>query len=144
MVVDMLPQPAGLLGSSAAGLRGLADALRDLGGTESGRSLIDSAIRMFGNDAAENSRSDRDVVARASHELAVTDLTAELPRIAAPLTVLYASPDASRAGAADRAYASAYAGKKGATLVRVDASGHMIMYDQPARFRAALKAFLAR
>jgi pimeloyl-ACP methyl ester carboxylesterase len=142
MVVDMLPQPAGLLGASASGMRGIASLLRDLGGTESGRSLIDSAIRMFGNDAAENSRSDRDVVARASHELAVTDLTPELSRIAAPLTIVYAAPDPARAAAVERSYRAAYAAKKGAALVRVDGSGHMIMYDRPERFREALKAFL--
>ncbi|HEY0413354.1 MAG TPA: alpha/beta hydrolase [Allosphingosinicella sp.] len=143
MVVDMLPQPAGLLGSTATGMRGLADALRDLGGTEAGRSLIDSAIRLFGDDQAVNTRSDPDVVARATHELAVTDLTPELPRIAAPLTVVYAAADEARRTNADRAYAAAYAGKKGAKLVRVDGSGHMIMYDRPARFRDVLKAFLA-
>jgi pimeloyl-ACP methyl ester carboxylesterase len=142
MVVDMLPQPAGLLGSSAAGMRGLAGLLRDLGGTEGGRSLIDSAIRMFGNDAAENTRSDRDVVARASHELAVSDLTPELPRIAAPLTVVYAAPDPARAAGVERSYRAAYAAKKGARLVRMDGSGHMVMYDRPAQFREALKGFL--
>jgi N-formylmaleamate deformylase len=143
MVVDMLPQPAGLLGGSASGMRGLAGLLRGLGGSESGRGLIDSAIRMFGNDADENGRSDPDVVARATEELAVADLTPELPRIAAPLTVVYAAPDPARASAIGRAYAAAYAGKKGVRLVRVDESGHMIMYDQPARFRSALRAFLA-
>jgi N-formylmaleamate deformylase len=143
MVVDMLPQPAGLLGGSASGMRGLAGLLRGLGGSESGRGLIDSAIRMFGNDSAENSRSDPGVVARATEELAVADLTPELPRIAAPLTVVYAAPDPARGPAIARSYAAAYAGKKGVRLVRVDESGHMVMYDQPARFRAALRAFLA-
>jgi pimeloyl-ACP methyl ester carboxylesterase len=143
LVVDMLPQPAGLLGGSASGMRGLAGLLGGLGATESGRSLIDSAIRMFGNDRAENSRSDPDVVARATRELAVTDLTPELPRIATPLTVVYAVPDAARSAAIARAYAAAYSGKKGVRLVRVEESGHMIMYDQPAPFRSALRAFLA-
>jgi pimeloyl-ACP methyl ester carboxylesterase len=143
MVVDMLPQPAGLLGSTAAGMRGLAGLLRDLGGTDGGRGLIDSAIRLFGNDAAENTRSDPDVVARATQELATTDLTRELPGIFAPLTVVYAVPDPNRRAAVDRAYGQAYAGKKGAKLVSIDGSGHMVMYDQPGRFRAALKAFLA-
>ena len=143
MVVDMLPQPAGLLGSSADGVRGLADALKDLGASESGRSLIQSAIRMFGNAEAQEKGSDPDVVARATHELAVTDLTRELPKIAAPLTVVYAAPDAHRRAAADRSYAAAYKARAGAKLVRIDDSGHMIMYDQPARFRATLKAFLA-
>lgn len=143
MVVDMLPQPAGLLGSSAAGMRGLSGLLRDLGASEGGRSLIDSAIRLFGNEPSEHGRSDPGVVARATDELAVTDLTGELPLIAAPLTVVYAALDRYRAPAADRLYRAAYAGKKGVKLVRIDSSGHMVMYDQPARFRAALKTFLA-
>jgi N-formylmaleamate deformylase len=140
MVVDMLPQPAGILGGDAAGMRGLADSLRDLSETPGGRRLVESAIRLFGNPEGG---ADPDVTARATHELALTDLTAELPRIAAPLTVVYASLDPSRRAADDRRYRSAYAGKRGVKLVRVDDSGHMIMYDQPARFGAELRAFLA-
>lgn len=141
MVVDMLPQPAGLLGGSAAEMRGLADTLRDLSSTPEGRGLVESAIRLFGGPQAAN-RSDPDVVARATHELAVTDLTSELPRIAAPLTVVYAVIDPSRRVSTDRAYASAYAPRRGTRLVRIDDSGHMIMHEQPTKFRAALRAFL--
>ncbi|MEA3053792.1 MAG: hypothetical protein QOG72_2695 [Sphingomonadales bacterium] len=140
MVVDMLPQPAGILGGDAVGIRGLADGLRDLSSTPGGRRLVESAIRLFGNP---ESGADPDVTARATHELALTDLTPELPRIAAPLTVLYASLDPSRRAADDSRYRRAYRGKPGAKLVRIDGSGHMIMYDQPARFRTELKAFLA-
>jgi pimeloyl-ACP methyl ester carboxylesterase len=140
MVVDMLPQPAGIIGGDAAGMRGLADTLRDLSATPGGRRLVESAIRLFGNP---ESNADPDVTARATHELALTDLTPELPRIAAPLTVLYASLDPSRRAADDARYRAAYRGKRGAKLVRVDNSGHMIMYEQPTRFRSELKAFLA-
>jgi pimeloyl-ACP methyl ester carboxylesterase len=140
MVVDMLPQPAGIIGGDAVGIRGLADSLRDLSATPGGRRLVESAIRLFGNP---ESGADPDVTARATHELALTDLTPELPRIAAPLTVVYASLDPSRRIADDARYRAAYRGKRGAKLVRIDQSGHMIMYDQPARFRAELKAFLA-
>lgn len=141
MVVDMLPQPAGIVGGDAAGMRGLADSLRDLSASPGGRRLVESAIRLFGNP---DSDADPDVTARATHELALTDLTPELPRIAAPLTVVYASLDPSRRASDDARYRSAYRAKRGARLVRVDDSGHMIMYDQPARFRSELKAFLAR
>jgi N-formylmaleamate deformylase len=134
MVVDMLPQPAGILGGDAAGMRGLADSLRDLSASPGGRRLVESAIRLFGNP---------DVTARATHELALTDLTPELPRIAAPMTIVYASLDPGRRASDDSRYRAAYRAKRGARLVRVDNSGHMIMYDQPARFRAELKAFLA-
>jgi N-formylmaleamate deformylase len=139
MVVDMLPQPAGLLGGDAAGMRGLADTLRDLSATPGGKSLVESAIRLFGNPEGG---ADPDVTARATHELALTDLTAELPRIAAPLMVVYASLDPSRRASDDARYRAAYRGKPGAKLVRIDDSGHMIMYDQPAKFRDSLKAFL--
>lgn len=141
MVVDMLPQPSGLVGSDAAGVRGLAQSLRDLTAGPGGRALVASLIDMFGNSDA-GGRSDPDVVARAMHELANTDLTAELPRIRAPLTIVYAS-DAETRAATDRTYAAAYRQRPGAKLVRVDNSGHMIMYDQPAKFRAALRAFLS-
>jgi len=141
MVVDMLPQPAGIVGGDAAGMRGLADSLRDLSATPGGRRLVESAIRLFGNP---DGGADPDVTARAAHELALMDLSAELPRIAAPLTVVYGSLDPSRRSADDSRYRAAYARKRGARLVRIDNSGHMIMYDQPARFRTELRDFLAR
>jgi pimeloyl-ACP methyl ester carboxylesterase len=142
MVVDMLPQPAELLGTSAGGIKGFADMLGDLSGTPFGRTLIDSAIRAFGNDSIDNLKSDPDVVARAAHELALTDLTPGLPGIRAPLTVLYASPDPSLGPAADSVYREAYAGDPAARLFRIDGSGHMIMADQPRRFAEELRKFL--
>jgi pimeloyl-ACP methyl ester carboxylesterase len=144
MVVDMTPQPAAFIGSSATDVRGLADALQGLTATPGGRRLVESAMEMFGGPQVSDRRSDTDVVARATHELAVTDLTLELPRIRAPLTVVYAVPNAESRGAIQASYEAAYRPKGDAKLVRVDASGHMIMFDQPAKFRAALKAFLAR
>jgi N-formylmaleamate deformylase len=143
MVVDMLPQPVGLLGGRAADLKGLAGLLRGLGSTQEGRGIIDSAIRLFGDDQAVNTNSDKDVVARAAEELAETDLTPELPRIRAPLTVVYAVANSAYAAETDRSYAAAYAAAPAARLVRIDRSGHMIMRDQPGRFRTALQAFLS-
>jgi pimeloyl-ACP methyl ester carboxylesterase len=139
----MLPEPAELLGASAGGIRGFADTLRDLSGTAFGRALVDSAIRAFADDSVETLKSDPNVVARAAHELALTDLTPELPRIRAPLTVLYASPDPDLGAAADSVYREAYAGDPSARLVRIDGSGHMIMAEQPRRFAQELKVFLA-
>jgi pimeloyl-ACP methyl ester carboxylesterase len=144
MVVDMLPQPAGLVGSDSTRVRGLADSLRGLSATPNGRRLVESVIGMFARDQAAASSSDADVVARATHELALTDLTPLLPRIAAPLTVLYASPDPARQARFDTTYRSAYASKRGAKLVRIDNSGHMIMYDQPRAFHEAVRSFLSR
>jgi pimeloyl-ACP methyl ester carboxylesterase len=145
MVVDMLPQPAGLVGSSASGVRGIAESLRGISATPGGRRLVESVIGMFSGSAKVDSRSDPDVVARATHELALTDLTPELPKITAPLTVVYATPARSDyVDPADitRQYRLAYAGARTAKLVPIANSGHMIMYEQPRAFYAALKDFL--
>jgi pimeloyl-ACP methyl ester carboxylesterase len=142
MAVDILPQPAGLLGARTADLKGIAGLLRGLGSTQEGRGLIDSAIRLFGDDQAVNTKSDPDVVARATQELAITDLTPELPRIRAPLTILYAVADPAFAASTDRTYAEAYAAAPAARLVRIERSGHMIMRDQAGRFAEALRRFL--
>jgi pimeloyl-ACP methyl ester carboxylesterase len=144
MAVDILPQPAGLIGASAGDMRGLTGALRSLGIEEQGRGLFLGAIRLFGGPSPGDARSDPDVVARSAQELALADLTPELRRIRAPLTIVYAAPLPSLARAVDRAFADAYAPARGARLVRIDGSGHMVMHDQPARFAEALKAFLAR
>jgi N-formylmaleamate deformylase len=141
MVVDMYPQPSGLVGSSSQQLRGLADGLRDIAATPTGRQLLGSLIRNFGTNGSGGD-SDPDVVARALHELSTLDLTADLPRIAAPMTVVYANPDARSHARTDAAFASAYAQARGTELVRIDGSSHMIMYDQPARFHEAVRAFL--
>lgn len=146
MVVDILPQPAGIIGSSAAGVRGLAESLRGLTATPRGRRLVESVMGMFGNDQADG-RSDADVVARATHELAVTDLTPELRRILAPLTIVYATPrrtDTVDPAQVSRIYRAAYSTARTARFVPVANSGHMIMYEQPRVFQAALKSFLAQ
>lgn len=144
MVVDMTPQPAGFVGASASGVRQLADILADVTATPSGRRLVESVMERFGGAQPPDRRSDTDVIARATHELAVTDLTDDLPRITAPLTVVYASPDAEQRSYFASRYEAAYRAKRDVRLVRVEPSSHMIMFDQPSRFRSELKQFLAK
>lgn len=139
MVVDMLPQPAGLFGGSAADMGPLADSLMS---SASGRRLISSLMSAFSPPNASNRLSDPDVVARAMHDLAGMDLGPQLSRLRAPLTVVYASPDPRMQAAVDRQFTDAYARARGARLVRVERSGHMVMLDQPARFQAELRNFL--
>ena len=110
--------------------------------TPEGRQLFGSLMSAFSPPEANNRRSDPDVVGRAMHELARMDLTPQLSRIRAPLTVVYGSPSAEGRAAIDRSFASAYAPASGARLVRVDGSGHMVMMDQPARFQATMRDFL--
>jgi N-formylmaleamate deformylase len=138
MVVDMLPQPAGLLGGTAGDFGPLARMMESQGG----RRLFSNLMTAFSPPTA--ARSDPEVTGRAMRELAVTNLTADLPRIRVPLTVAYASPDRLASAAIDRQFARAYSGARNARLVRIDGSGHMVMLDQPARFRAAVADFLRR
>lgn len=146
MVIDMLPAPAAGMGVSVAGLGPLADGLRDaLTHSPEGRRALAGLIGLFGGPESDAGKSDPGVVARATHEIATTDLTGELARITGPLTVLYATiPGAQHidAAAVDRAYREGFANAKNAQLKRVSGSGHMIMFDQPQRFRAELGAFL--
>lgn len=89
--------------------------------------------------------SDRGILARAVHELMTTDLRPELPRIGAPVTVLYAYDPVfgMPAEQIDDLFRSAYASAPGVTLERIDGSFHFIMFDQPKRFEAAVSRFLA-
>jgi len=145
MVVDMLPAPAGLFGGTASGLGPLAQRLqRYFGGSPEGRDTFATLMRMFGNGGS--AASDPDVTGRALSELAQIDLTRDLPKITAPMTVVYATPAPGGAltpAQVRQSYAAAYAGAKTARLVPVANSGHMVMIDQPARFNEAVRAFLA-
>jgi N-formylmaleamate deformylase len=144
MAIDILPSPASGFGFAGAQIKPLADALfGTLMNTPQGRRTLDSLIGSFGGSGVANSRSDSSVVARATHELATTDLKPELPRIRAPFTVVYAVPNVPEdAAAIDRLYRTSYAPAGDARLRRVPGSGHMIMYDQPQRFYAEVREFL--
>lgn len=146
MVVDMLPAAVDGLGGSVAGMKPLADGLRDaLTGSPEGRQLLNSLMGMFGGPPTSGAgASDSGVVARALHDIATTDLRPALSRITHPLSVVYATVPGARYDAAtvDRLYRSAYANARGAKLEYIAGSGHMIMFDQPQRFRASLRAFL--
>jgi len=142
MVVDMLPQPAGLLGGTAAGWGPLTNSFRNMIESPGGQRLFANIMNAFTPPSSANRRSDADVVGRAMHELAATDMTPQLPRIRAPLTIVYASPDPRARAAIDRQFAAAYAPARGARLVRIDGAGHMVMLDQPSRFHTALQRFL--
>ena len=138
MVVDMYPQPAGLFGGTAQGVSPFAGIIASAGGR---RLFANLMVAFSPPDIA--TRSDPDVVGRAVHDLALTDLTAELPHIRAPMTVAYAVSSPQARAVVDRSFARAYAAAPRARLVRIEGSGHMVMFDQPARLQAAVRAFLA-
>lgn len=140
MVVDMVPRPTAMYGGDTASR--LAAGLNDLIADPNGRRILSGLIAAFSPPAEGGRASDPDVVARTMHDLGNINLTGDLPSLRVPLTVVYAVPDAEAREVAGRSFAQAYAGARGARLVPVPDSGHLIMADQPARFAAALREFL--
>jgi pimeloyl-ACP methyl ester carboxylesterase len=141
MVVDMMPEPTALYGGEAASR--LANGLQDIIADPNARRLLSGLITAFSPPEDEGRQSNADVVARAMHDLGTIDLTDELPRLRAPLTVVYAVRGQEGAAATGRAFAQAYRGARGARLVPVPDSGHLIMADQPGRFARTLREFLS-
>lgn len=140
MVIDMLPRPTALYGGTAgSNLAGMLDGLID---NDRARRALSGLIAAFSPPEAGGG-SNADVVARAMHDLGRVDLTGELGNIRAPLTIVYAARDAQARATADAAFRTAYRDARGARLVRMDDSGHLIMADQPRRFAELLRAFLA-
>jgi pimeloyl-ACP methyl ester carboxylesterase len=140
MVVDMLPDGAGMVGGTAGGMGYLADQLSDyFTATVAGR-------RMFADMLASSPGargSDPDVIASALRELAHTDLGPQLSRVTAPFKIVYAVPaDAQGRDVQTRIFRAAYAPARLASLQPIGPSGHVVMADQPTRFAATLAAFL--
>ncbi len=89
-------------------------------------------------------KSDRGVMARAVHDVMTTDARPGLPAMATPVTVLYAWDQAMGVPPErmDAIYGDLYAPLPGVKLVRVDQAFHFLMWDQPERFAAEVKAFV--
>lgn len=140
MVVDMLPDGAGMVGGTASGMGYLAEQLSGyFTGTKAGRQLFADIVRQ--QPGAKG--SDPDVIATALRELAQTDLGPRLKSLRAPLQVVYATGgDAQQRQTQVARYRAAYAPAKGALLTPIGPSGHVIMADQPTRFATTLRAFL--
>lgn len=141
MVVDMMPAGAGMVGGTAEGMGSFATSLGNyFTGTKGGREMFRQLMGMFSPDAADN---DPDVMAIALQELAKLDVTADLPKIKMPLTVLYATPaNGEQRAAIIQRYRASYAGAKAARLRPIGPSGHMVMFDQPTGFANELRTFL--
>ena len=157
MVVDMYP----FLGSFFAGpgatpakveavADGIAAGMRAAAPDERRKRANDTIAGMVDTEAMrpgaieDAMRSDPDVGTRAFRELLVTNLIPELSRISVPVTVLYVQPKGVPLAAEqfDAVYQGAYAPVRNLTLKRIADSAHFIMWDQPQRFQAEVKAFL--
>lgn len=90
-------------------------------------------------------RSDRQAMASAIREVMTTDLRPGLAAMTTPVWAVYAADadGGAPAAMADALWAREYAGLPGVRLIRVDASRHFIMADQPARFAELVDQLLA-
>ncbi len=87
--------------------------------------------------------ADPRVTGEAMYEDLTTDLRPALAAIATPITMLYPWTEATRPKAlTDAFYRKQYAGAPHIAFVDVADSGHMVMLDQPAAFKAAVVAFV--
>lgn len=107
--------------------------LQTMSATDAGRAQV----------AAWAAQSDYRVTARVFHDVLLTDIRPDLSRIVIPATLLYpydsvVGPEAM----VDALYSNAYSGLNGLRLVKIPASRHFIMLDQPARFAAEVEIFL--
>lgn len=88
---------------------------------------------------------DRQVLAQSLYEVMTVDLRPRLPRITAPVTVVYgwSADQTSPRSHTDSLFRGAYARLPApATFERIEGAEHMVMIDQPARFRAAVDRFM--
>ena len=87
--------------------------------------------------------SDRHTFVTAAFEDITTDARPQLPKIEAPITVLYAFDAGKRSQKdVDKQAHDAYATAPQVTLIRIDDSAHFIMLDQPQKFDEAVQKFL--
>ncbi|WP_448663403.1 alpha/beta fold hydrolase [Sphingomonas sp. CJ20] len=87
-------------------------------------------------------QADMRVSGQAVYEDMTTDVRADLPKIAAPITVMVPWSAARGEAATLDFYRAQYGGTPNLTIQGVPESGHFVMLDQPEAFRAALAAFL--
>lgn len=157
MIVDMTPYVgAAFAGPSATpeSVRAYADQLRTKILGEPIDSPSGTLQQMFATMTRSEAKgallrqgvqqSDRQTVANAFHEVIVTDLRPELPRIIVPMTVLYVVPPNVPMAPAqfDAVMRSVYANAPLVKLIRIDESYHFIQFDQPSRFVAEVDAFM--
>jgi pimeloyl-ACP methyl ester carboxylesterase len=107
--------------------------LATMSATEAGRKQV----------MAWSTSADHRVTAQVFHDVLLTDIRPELPRITTPVTVVYPYDTAvAPVEYVDALYANAYKGLSAVTLKRIDGSRHFIKLDQPELFGQAVAAFL--
>jgi pimeloyl-ACP methyl ester carboxylesterase len=154
MLVDTLPFFGTLMGgptATAQSMKPIADTVRDAKEPMS-PAQYDQMMKSMATAPVDiatikawGAASDKTVVAHATADDMTLDLRPDLAKVASPVTLLH--PDyaalGSPPGATDQMYKAAYAAAPGVKVVEIASSLHFIMLDQPAKFDAALDAFLA-
>ena len=153
MVVDMLPFMGAMFeqpDASPEALRPMAEQMRaQLLHTD----MLDQLVGTMTRSEANRQKllqyakaSDRPTVAQAMHEIILTDMRPQLPRLTIPLTVLYVQPTNVRLSPRqfDHVMKQTWGSAPNANLVRIEDSAHYIQLDQPARFVAAVDEFMRR
>jgi pimeloyl-ACP methyl ester carboxylesterase len=89
--------------------------------------------------------SDPRVAAQGFYDDMTTDMRSELPKISAPVGLLYAQDDSVMTSeAAQKVFVPQYGGTPVFEARMVSGSRHFIMLDQPEKFVEELEAFLTR
>jgi pimeloyl-ACP methyl ester carboxylesterase len=157
MVIDMFPFVGAMFGgpgATAESLRTAADRVRSGIAASTGdprksqtEQTIATMVRTEGLRAqaiAHSLASDAAVSGQAMHDLILTDLRPELPRIKVPMTVLWVQPPKAPVTEEQMAqfYRASYAAVPQARVVRISEAYHFIMWDAPEAFRKELRALL--
>lgn len=157
MAVDAVPF-IGTLGSPDATVetvRAQADAMRKMmlaapkAPPQPNDRAAQTAASMVKNEAEQRRAADwiraadMRVTAQLFYDIMTTDARADLGKISAPVTLLYAQDDrVMPAATAEAAFVPQYKGVARFTPVMVPDSRHFIMLDQPERFQAEVEKFL--
>lgn len=123
------------------GDEGLRNASAALGGGQGMGGVADMVFNGVGWQGG-----DRAVLAQSLYEVMTLDLRPRLPRITAPVTVVYGwSPDnASPRAQLEGRMREAFGGLRSpARFERIEGAEHMVMVDRPGPFLAATERFLA-
>jgi pimeloyl-[acyl-carrier protein] methyl ester esterase len=154
MLVDALPFFATLMmgpNATVEAVKPMAEQVR-AGKDQMSDAQRDQMMRSMATAPADlamikgwSAASDRGVVANAIADDMTLDLRPGLATLTTPIVLLH--PDYSTLGSppgvSDQMYRTAYAAAPSVKVVEIAPSLHFIMLDQPAKFDAALDAFLA-
>ena len=158
MIVDALPWFAVLLAPpgvelTQAMVEPRAKAMRDTVAAGYGKPLSDEAAQAqtrglalhpdsIASTTAWARTADPRVTAQAMYEDMTTDLRADLPRIATPITLVFPWNAASPRAMVEPFYRRQFEAAPHVTFVPVGDSAHFVMLDQPAAFATAVTDFL--